>query len=147
MHRGWEQRLSAYLACRELLAVNPDNYRHHAALRRAEGLPEDPSAELSDEQQGRMRGLYQQLQSDHPRSYAASRIPLDFEVGLVPEAITYKIQSEATFGVTAFEVVPLDIRSRRHKGAAPQPTACYVNIYRQHVQCLPADRARLRSCC
>jgi hypothetical protein len=73
-------QMDAVYVCRELLAVNPDNYRHHAALRRAEGMPDDPTADLSAEQQGRMRELYKQLQADHPRSSACFRIPLDFEV-------------------------------------------------------------------
>lgn len=68
-------------SCRELLAVNPDNYRHHTALRQAAGMPDDSTAELTGEQRSRMVELYHQLQADHPRSSAAFRIPLDFEVG------------------------------------------------------------------
>lgn len=66
---------------RELLNVNPDNYRHHAVLRRAAGMPHDPTAELTGQQLTRVRELYSQLQAAHPRSSAAFRIPLDFETG------------------------------------------------------------------
>lgn len=68
---------------REVLADTPDNYRYHTPLREALGLPGDSTAALDAEQRGRLRELYAQLQAEHPRSSAAFRIPLDFEVGVV----------------------------------------------------------------
>ena len=66
---------------RELINSYPDNYKYHASLRAALGVPADSNADLSDEQRARLSDLYAELQQSYPRSSAAFRIPLDFKVG------------------------------------------------------------------
>lgn len=68
---------------RELIDLQPDNYRYHSALRQAVDLPvEGLSREsVTPQQRQQLRKLYEGLQSRHPKSSAAFRTPLDYEEG------------------------------------------------------------------
>ena len=68
---------------RGLVDREPDNVRHHAALRASLGLPgpgaspaTDPS--VSDARWDALVALYEALRARHPRSAACARLPLDF---------------------------------------------------------------------
>jgi hypothetical protein len=65
---------------RDLLALNPDNYRMHEGLRAALGLAAPPGGELTAAQRGTLAEVYRQLAAEYPKSPAVQRIPLDFTV-------------------------------------------------------------------
>lgn len=64
---------------RELLAMNPDNHRYHAALQSVMGIvagkPSGPA------QLAALKQLYAQLQKENPRSDTCKRLPLDYLSG------------------------------------------------------------------
>ncbi|DBA72018.1 TPA: hypothetical protein ACH3X2_010757 [Trebouxia sp. C0005] len=66
---------------RHMLQFNPDNYQYHHGLRRAMKLLPDAAGSLTDGQREQLTELYNALQAQYPRSSAARRIPLDFQVG------------------------------------------------------------------
>lgn len=66
---------------RQLLALNPDNYRIHEGLRAALGLAPAPDGSLTQQQRERLAATYAELAKEYPRCGAVQRIPLDFTVG------------------------------------------------------------------
>ena len=60
---------------RQLLDLNPENYRYHEGLRAALGQQGDGASTSG------LTDLYRELQKAHPRSNACRRIPLDFLSG------------------------------------------------------------------
>lgn len=84
---------------RQLLAINPDNYRVHEGLQRALGLSAPPGGALSGEQRAGLKALYAQLSAEYPRSAAVQRIPLDFTVsfGIVFNCVASAVQAGAVF--------------------------------------------------
>lgn len=74
-------------AYRSLIATNPEHYGYHAGLQAALALPQaaagGAAAPTSEEQRGRLAAVYAELQTEHPRSSAVRRMPLDFLVGTV----------------------------------------------------------------
>lgn len=67
--------------CRQLLALNPDNYKYHEGLRTALQLEPEQQGKWSEEQLQGLAELYDELAKQYPRSTAVQRIPLDFKVG------------------------------------------------------------------
>ena len=66
--------------CRQLLDLNPDNYRYHDGLREALGLAQSHPETWSDGQRQRLQELYTELAEKYPRSNSPHRIPLEFLV-------------------------------------------------------------------
>lgn len=70
----------AAIEYRALLKINPENYNHHMALRRAMKLqPED--GKYTGEQVDGLKQLYQKLSNKYPKCTAIKRLPLDFLSG------------------------------------------------------------------
>ena len=72
---------NALAICRQLLALNPDNYKYHEGLRTALQLEPEQQGKWSEEQLQGLAELYDELAKQYPRSTAVQRIPLDFKVG------------------------------------------------------------------
>lgn len=70
------------IGCRELIEQQPDNYRYHSSLRESMALPVDGLSgdSVTSDEREQLRKLYAGLQTQHPKSSAAFRVPLDYEV-------------------------------------------------------------------
>jgi hypothetical protein len=65
---------------RQLLALNPDNYRLHEGLQASLGLAAGDGGALTPGQRAGLREEYKRLRAEFPRGAAVLRIPLDFTV-------------------------------------------------------------------
>lgn len=69
----------AEVVCKELLAINSENYNYHNSLLLARGC--DVNTTLPDSSQESLLELYSQLLKREPRSNALKRVPLNFLTG------------------------------------------------------------------
>ena len=77
-----------YVSHRELLAINPDNYKYHSSLQQVLGLEPLSSGEWSDRQRKELMALYGSLAESYPKSTTPPRIQLDFLVSPATAILT-----------------------------------------------------------
>ena len=73
--------------CRKLLELNPNNHRYHEGLQAALQLQPDAGGAWSSQQREALAELYAQLAQRYPRANAVRRIPLDFKVDFLIQAV------------------------------------------------------------
>ena len=119
--------VQALWCCRQLLDLNPDNYRYHDGLREALGLAvpqalnsQSQAETWSDEQRHLLQELYAELAEKYPRSNSPRRIPLDF---LVPSLL--QPAQPASCHIT---------QAIKHRGTSDAQSDLFCNLHDCHGQ-------------